>query len=627
VHNSPHLKTSESSPLFIAEVGAGSIEGRIGITLCPGKRGPSLRSATTWQRDLAADLDVIRRWGAEVVVTLVEGWEMEKLGVADLGDRVRRAGLVWLHLPIVDGEPPGPGFELAWQDVGPRVHGTLADGGRVLVHCRGGLGRAGTVAARLLVESGADPLDAIAMVRRARQGAIETEAQRRYVERLGAGTGSDPDRDADPDAGSPGQWDREHRCMCEPRSGMPHYVGCLLGGAVGDALGASIEFSSLALIRAKHGPEGLQTMQFAYGRFGAFTDDTQMTLFTAEGLLDAIADGAVTMNAYVRAHHEASLRWLLTQGEEPLRHPDSRFPPAAQEGHAAAADPTVEGSSGQAVGRATHRAGAMNLLQIAALHSRRGPGGTCLSALGSGRMGTPENPLNDSKGCGGVMRMAPVGLFVRAPGLVPAPPTPEPAAPLCVADPAVLPHPVSTGVDPDEVAFELGSRCAAVTHGHPSGYQAAGALAHLISRLVAGDPLEAALRRAIRALRDHPQGDECAAALEGALAAWHSDRPITPETLESIGGGWVAEEALAVSMFCSLAAGGDFRRGVLLAANHSGDSDSTAAITGNIMGALLGLGSIPDEWVRQVELGDVVKKSAARLHDARGRMPHVGDAG
>jgi len=87
-----------------------------------------------------------------------------------------------------------------------------------------------------------------------------------------------------------------------------------------------------------------------------------------------------------------------------------------------------------------------------------------------------------------------------------------------------------------------------------------------------------------------------------------------PETIEKIGGGWTAGEALAIAVYCSLAAGGDFRKGALLAVNHSGDSDSTGAITGNILGTLLGDSAIPEPWRRNLELGDVIRRIAEDLH-------------
>ena len=176
----PPVRTSSSHPLPIAEVMAGDAGGRIGITFCPGKCGPSLYDYR-WQRDLAADLDVIARWGARAIVTLIEAHEFELLQVPDLGAQVVARGMAWHHLPIPDVQAPDERFATGWQRSGPALLDWLIDGQRVLVHCRGGLGRAGTVAAQLLVELGVTPQDAIQRVRAARPGAIETDEQERYV--------------------------------------------------------------------------------------------------------------------------------------------------------------------------------------------------------------------------------------------------------------------------------------------------------------------------------------------------------------------------------------------------------------------------------------------------------------
>jgi ADP-ribosyl-[dinitrogen reductase] hydrolase len=94
--------------------------------------------------------------------------------------------------------------------------------------------------------------------------------------------------------------------------------GCLLGGAVGDALGAPVEFLSLAEIRRRFGPDGIRDYAHAYGRLGAITDDTQMTLFTAEGLLRAWVRGTVKgLYHPPGVIHHAYLRWLVTQGAYP----------------------------------------------------------------------------------------------------------------------------------------------------------------------------------------------------------------------------------------------------------------------------------------------------------------------
>ena len=173
-------RTSLSHPLRIDEVKAGDAGGLIGITFCPGKSDTSL-FGWDWKRDLAVDLDAIALWRPCAVVTLVEDHELELLGVSELGVQVRARGMAWHHLPIVDVQPPDTRFEVQWQSVGLELLAALVAVGRVLVHCRAGLGRAGTVAARLLVELGVPARDAIGRVRRARPGAIETDPQHRYV--------------------------------------------------------------------------------------------------------------------------------------------------------------------------------------------------------------------------------------------------------------------------------------------------------------------------------------------------------------------------------------------------------------------------------------------------------------
>jgi protein-tyrosine phosphatase len=127
---------------------------------------------------------VIRRWQPAAVVTLIEDHEFIELGIPHLGPQVRAHGIAWHHLPIVDVHPPDARFETRWQRSGPQLIACLSAGGRVLVHCRGGLGRAGTVAARMLVEMDVPAREAVARVRQARPGAIETADQLDYVLRL-----------------------------------------------------------------------------------------------------------------------------------------------------------------------------------------------------------------------------------------------------------------------------------------------------------------------------------------------------------------------------------------------------------------------------------------------------------
>jgi ADP-ribosyl-[dinitrogen reductase] hydrolase len=170
-------KTSLSDPLHIASVSAPDIAGAIGITLCPGKKDPS----RNWDRDLDIDLAAVREWGAEVVVTLVEDHELELLHVPTLPDAVARHGMQWVYLPIRDVSVPDPTFEASLRSAGADLRNRVRRGGSILVHCRGGLGRAGTIAARMLVEFGMDAQSAIDGVRRVRPGAIETRQQEMHV--------------------------------------------------------------------------------------------------------------------------------------------------------------------------------------------------------------------------------------------------------------------------------------------------------------------------------------------------------------------------------------------------------------------------------------------------------------
>lgn len=139
-----------------------------------------------WDRNLALDLDAVQNWGAAAVVTLVEQKELTLLRAKGLGEEVLRRGMLWFHLPIVDVSTPDEEFERRWDVAGDELRTLLRHGCDVLVHCRGGLGRAGTIGARLLIELGLEPAAAMRQVRTVRPGAIETRDQEDYVLRIGA---------------------------------------------------------------------------------------------------------------------------------------------------------------------------------------------------------------------------------------------------------------------------------------------------------------------------------------------------------------------------------------------------------------------------------------------------------
>ncbi|MGP8304903.1 cyclin-dependent kinase inhibitor 3 family protein [Vibrio sp. YIC-376] len=176
------VRTSHTHPLQIAEVKAHSKYGRIGITFCPGKHD-RLAITGIWERNLDVDLDTIKAWGAHTVVTLLESSEMFELKVLKLGEEVTRRGMSWCHLPIADYSIPNAEFEKNWLTEGKQIRQLLRQGESVLIHCKGGLGRAGMIAARLLVELGVDGKQAIRTVRKERRGAIETQAQISLIHR------------------------------------------------------------------------------------------------------------------------------------------------------------------------------------------------------------------------------------------------------------------------------------------------------------------------------------------------------------------------------------------------------------------------------------------------------------
>ncbi|HSD62107.1 MAG TPA: ADP-ribosylglycohydrolase family protein, partial [Burkholderiales bacterium] len=498
-------RTSQNDPLRIGAIGWGTGGGEVGMTLCPGKKEPG-----RWERDLEADLRAIRRWGGTALVTLIEPHEFGFLAVEALPEKARALGLEWHHLPIPDGGAPQAGFERRWLHSGAMLRARLRRGERVLVHCRGGLGRTGTVAAKLLVEAGRTPRDAINRVRAARPGAIETVEQERYV--LGLASRSPED---------------------ERYAGQ--VLGCLLGGAVGDALGYEVEFDSLGDIRRRFGPAGLTEPVPHEGRF-VCSDDTQMTLFTLEGLLGARKDGCLQDPAAALAGIRASyLDWLHTQGESEV----------------------------EATG---------SLARQPVLRHRRAPGVTCLQGLRAGGKGKIGAPINDSKGCGGVMRVAPIGLVRDY--------TPE-------------------------QAFELAARAAALTHGHPGGYLPAGALAAMIRLLLEGASLGAAAERALALLRERPGQEDTSALLRAALSLAHKHGVAHDEAIRQLGEGWTGDEALAIALYAALASD-SVEEAVIIGANHDGDSDSTASIAGQLR-ALSEDCPLPRyDWARALDLYELL---------------------
>jgi protein-tyrosine phosphatase len=178
--------TGQSNPLRIDELRSPHFPGVVGMTHCPGRKLQGLSGDCDWDRDLPADLAAIESWGAEVLISLIEEHEYRFVGVERLPELVPEH-IRHLRLPIADASVPGSVWEQSWRREGPSVRGVLARGGRVCIHCMGGFGRTGLLAARILVEFGEEPERAIRAVRAARPGAIETSEQEAYVRAVAGG--------------------------------------------------------------------------------------------------------------------------------------------------------------------------------------------------------------------------------------------------------------------------------------------------------------------------------------------------------------------------------------------------------------------------------------------------------
>lgn len=498
------VRNSISHPLRIDELRLGN--GTLGITFCPGKKGRS-EFGSDWDRDLGVDLDAIKFWGADAVVTLIEDYEFKMLCVPELGQMVKARGIDWFHFPIRDLDVPSCAEMEKWPDLSSQLHSITERGGRVIVHCRGGLGRAGTIAALLLIERGRAPHQAINDVRCARSGAIETVAQE--------------------------EWLGDHDRFSDQTSRQLH--ASLLGGAIGDSLGADVEFLSLSAIRDRF-PHGILDIPPFMGQKGAITDDTQMTLFTAEGLIRAYIRGTLRGICHPPSVvHHALLRWLRTQGGSPRMSTDD-----------------------------------VGLVADNRLWARRAPRLTCLSSLSeSQRFG--DSAKNGSKGCGTIMRVAPIALMA-----------------------------------PRNQVRSIAIETSALTHGHPTGQLAAASWAEILADVARGVDLEHATRNIVEEYDSIEYGGETVRAIQNALEA---PRDGSPETVETLGGGWTAEEALSIALYASLSAS-SFDHALQIAVIHSGDSNSTGAITGNMMGLIEPQAALEHRWASLIEGADIISRLA-----------------
>ena len=348
-------------------------------------------------------------------------------------------------------------------------------------------------------------------------------------------------------------------------------LGCMVGGAVGDALGYAVEFSSYGSIVKQYGEKGIT--RYALDRHGLaqISDDTQMSLFTAAGILLGMTREYMRgimgrIDTYCRFTY---LDWLHTQ-EWTSRHEDARVDSW--------------------------------LMDVPELYSRRAPGNTCLSALHSIEEG--KEPRNNSCGCGGVMRTAPLALLNQL-------------------------HGYSDG---DKLYCNMcAAEAARITHKHPLGFIPSAILNDILMQILEDsgrrrieEYVEEALLRLHEIVSQEDEGkkygelwpDEIRKQkrlLKKALDLAATDIE-DHYAIESIGGGWTGHEALAIAIYSAAKHRDSFEDAVVSCVNHSGDSDSTGAICGNIMGCLLGRNAIPAYYTEKLELLGVIEEMANDLY-------------
>lgn len=353
-------------------------------------------------------------------------------------------------------------------------------------------------------------------------------------------------------------------------------LGCMVGGAVGDALGYVVEFNTWTQIRSRYGEKGITRHELDCRGLAQISDDTQMSLFTAAGGLLGMTRGCMRgiMGRIDTYCHSTYQDWLKTQ-ELPCR-------------------PTQDGPP----------FGYTWLLDVRELYARRAPGNTCLSALQAESRG--QEPSNNSCGCGGVMRTAPLALLNYV-------------------------HKYANG---DALYCDMcAAEAARITHKHPLGFIPSAVLNHILMGMLANKEdcqprPEYFVEKALNALPDIKSEEdmskaygelwpkyvaELRALITKAMDLAYTDTP-DPVAIESIGGGWTGHEALAIAIYSAVKHPESFEDAIISSVNHSGDSDSTGAVCGNIMGCLLGRKAIPVHFTEKLELLDVIEEMANDLY-------------
>lgn len=352
---------------------------------------------------------------------------------------------------------------------------------------------------------------------------------------------------------------------------------CLLGGAIGDALGAPVATMDWPTIRGRFGASGVQTLAS-----GCVSDETQLMLFTAEGMLRGyVRIQERDIYAPALTIHHALLRWLTTQD----------IPTAV---------PCLDADTG--------------LVGDPRLHARRSPSTVCIDALSR----APAFGWQAGGGLrgGGVMRVAPIGLFPWGDFL--------------------LHH--------RERAFQVACESLRLTHAHPGDYLAAGLLAYLVNGLLeTPHSLESLMLRALtfmdsgnwlnfhlgsEARRELPRSQARLRFLLEAVLDFHR-RGIdpSPQAIDVFGQDGGSEELLAIGIWCALMAD-NYPQGVLWAVNHGAASEVAGMVAGHLLGLRFGLEGLPPAWLEALEYHDWLERLAhdlqwlPRVYRGRGHGAH-----
>ena len=438
----------------------------------------------------------------------------------------------YLRFPIRDVDVP-KSIEAVHQLI-DKMENLMKQDGFTYIHCWGGVGRTGTIVACYEARQMEEPtLEKALTAMRSRFSNMPKASHRKS-----------------PETQEQIDFVRQFVESCKQREEYmrlrtkDRIRGSMMAGAAGDALGYTVEFMSRRSIIAQYGSKGITKFDLSSDGKALVSDDTQMTLFTACGMLMGVTRGYMRgiggqPEKYVDG---AYLDWYYTQTGRKKKMLTDDF----------------------------HYTWLRDLPELA---HRRAPGNTCLSACESLLQG--KDVQNHSKGCGGIMRVAPMALLMA-------------------------------GYWSRNKSFynvqqmdEAGAEVAAVTHKHPLAFLPSAMLTHLIYRVIRMEENEIKANIADIALEtinvldniykdEYEEDKRFLATLTRKAVKLATNSKSDAENIRMLGEGWTGDEAWAIALYCVVRHIGSIEDAIIAAVNHDGDSDSTGAVCGNIMGAIYG---------------------------------------